>query len=345
MISLNTKLSLAVKPNKVGNCLNLTLATNNDSLIKLTLLFSDALFETESLVIHPSKPSNTLSIPIKLIKNTPYELLLKVVVGHRSSMQDHVFELTHTLPRFASFTSAKPRELTPKSSVTFHTGERVNRVVLWLNQAFALDASQPASNLTVTSDTLQAGFISVRDNMSLVIKMGPENGGTVTIKTDSMELAGDVVQDLCKYLKIEELESVADFSLELEQFQQTLQHVEEYNAQRVKTSVDMADSSNVVKTLIIKAEDQRMLGCVGGMQKQYAALYDVNRELVGEYNKRANNHAELLASLKEVNNMIQKAARLRMGEAKARVVAACRKAIKANNTASLMKIIKVGQVA
>ena len=40
--------------------------------------------------------------------------------------------------------------------------------------------------------------------------------------------------------------------------------------------------------------------------------------------------------------MIQKAARLRVGVPKSRVVSACRAAIKANNIHSLFKIIKTG---
>ena len=41
--------------------------------------------------------------------------------------------------------------------------------------------------------------------------------------------------------------------------------VDEYNAIRLKLTAEMADSSNVVKTLVIKAEDARILGdmCVG----------------------------------------------------------------------------------
>lgn len=45
----------------------------------------------------------------------------------------------------------------------------------------------------------------------------------------------------------------------------------------------------------------------------------------------------------QVNNMIQKAARLRMGAAKTRVVTACRAAIKANNVQALFQIICQGK--
>lgn len=57
---------------------------------------------------------------------------------------------------------------------------------------------------------------------------------------------------------------------------------------------------------------------------------------------RASNHENLLATLKEVNQMIQRSANLRAGKAKARVVADCRAAVKVNNLGSLFRIIRMG---
>lgn len=106
------------------------------------------------------------------------------------------------------------------------------------------------------------------------------------------------------------------------------------------------------------------------MRATYAQLYLLNGSLISEYSKRAGNHeqvsamhatcvhlevalvinlnyiclaAQLLAALKEVNHMIQKAAKLRVGAPKARVVSSCRAAIKANNIQSLFKIIATGR--
>lgn len=66
------------------------------------------------------------------------------------------------------------------------------------------------------------------------------------------------------------------------------------------------------------------------------------RELVMGHTKRATNHSELLESLKLVNNMIQQAAKLRVGGPKSKVVSACRQAIKDSNTMSLLKIVQEG---
>lgn len=47
------------------------------------------------------------------------------------------------------------------------------------------------------------------------------------------------------------------------------------------------------------------------MRKGYLELYNLNRDLINGYKIRCSNHTELLASLKIVNQIIQKSGRLR----------------------------------
>ena len=47
------------------------------------------------------------------------------------------------------------------------------------------------------------------------------------------------------------------------------------------------------------------------MKKGYMELYDLNRDLINGYKIRNNNHTELLKNLKMVNQVIQRAGRLR----------------------------------
>merc|ERR1719517_208976 len=148
-----------------------------------------------------------------------------------------------------------------------------------------------------------------------------------------------MVQDLCSHLQVQELESTASFPAEMEKFKHVLMRVDEYNAVRLKLTAEMADSSNLVKALIVKAEDYRMLSDMGNLKKVFSNLQQTNSDLIAEYNKRANNHQQLLSQLKEVNMMIQKAAKLRIGSHNSRVVAACRQAIKKNNIHELFQII------
>lgn len=55
-----------------------------------------------------------------------------------------------------------------------------------------------------------------------------------------------------------------------------------------------------------------------------------NGSLVGEYLKRANNHQDLVTTLKDLNAMIRNASNLRLGAAQKRVVALARECIKTN---------------
>jgi Bardet-Biedl syndrome 2 protein len=98
----------------------------------------------------------------------------------------------------------------------------------------------------------------------------------------------------------------------------------------------------VVQALVIRAEDARLMNDMQTMRRAYTELNSLNGQLIAGYNVRAQNQANLLAALKEVNQMIQRAANLRMGKAKARVIADCRAAVKANNMKSLFRIIQQG---
>merc|ERR1719222_1283592 len=146
--------------------------------------------------------------------------------------------------------------------------------------------------------------------------MTSDNNGMLTIRTDDIEVAGEMVQDLCAHLQVTELESTASFPDEMEKFKSVLMKVDEYNAVRLRLTAEMADSSNLVKALIVKAEDYRMLSDMGNLKRVFSSLQSTNGDLIAEYNKRANNHQQLLSQLKEVNMMIQKAAKLRVGNPK-----------------------------
>jgi Bardet-Biedl syndrome 2 protein len=74
-----------------------------------------------------------------------------------------------------------------------------------------------------------------------------------------MQLAAEIVQDMCTHLEWRELESIADFPQQMEEFRHLLVRVDECNAIRLKLTGEMADDSNQVKNLVIRAEDARIL--------------------------------------------------------------------------------------
>ena len=75
------------------------------------------------------------------------------------------------------------------------------------------------------------------------------------------------------------------------------------------------------------------------MKRSYGIVQQENGSLIGEYLKRTNNHQELIATLKELNNMIRNASNLRLGGAQKRVVAQARDCIKNNTTSKIAVVI------
>mmetsp|Transcript_17740 Transcript_17740/g.49157 ORF Transcript_17740/g.49157 Transcript_17740/m.49157 type:complete len:729 (-) Transcript_17740:99-2285(-) len=346
VIPTDTKLNISLKSNKTQGTVELHLMTSNYSVIRAVVIFAEHLFDGEACMLHPMPPSNNVIVQISPSKDVQTTMNIKAMAGLSSnSVQYHVFEMTYAMPKFAMYHSIEAHQVTktPEGFCQFYLSKRPNWLWNWIHKSFInIDEQMPQPKGADKALVLDAHFISLRTGEPLVISMTGEQGGMITIRTDDIEVAGELIQDLCGFLQVAELESTASFPGEMEKFKQVLMRVDEYNAVRLKLTAEMADASNLVKALIVKAEDYRMLSDMSNLKKVFGGLQQTNGDLIAEYNKRANNHQQLLLQLKEVNMMIQKAAKLRVGNAKTRVVAACRAAIKKNNIHELFHIIRTG---
>ncbi|KXZ53986.1 hypothetical protein GPECTOR_5g1 [Gonium pectorale] len=340
LIPSDTRVDSYIAINKEAASCDLVLRTSNDSsVIRGVVVFGEQIFDEESLFVYPKNPDTSLAVPLKPLKDVSVVLMIKVLVGGRTATMFHVFELEIELPKFALYAAVdKGAFPEPASSVTFSVSERIPRLCAWVESRFNLKATTAGRN-----DTLEAYFLCLRDKAPLGIKAVPVAGQVqVTLRTDSLDTAGELVGDLAAYLGLTDLSSTADFPAAMKAFGEVLNAVDEHNITRLRMNADMADASNAAKQLIIKAEDARILADMKAMRKYYRQLADLNRDLIVEHDKRATNHVALLESLREVNQMIQRAARLRVGASKAKVVTACRAAIKNNNMAALFRIIREG---
>ncbi|XP_058849862.1 Bardet-Biedl syndrome 2 protein homolog isoform X2 [Acipenser ruthenus] len=338
VIPANTQLQTALSVN-VGSenqkpSVDLTISTSNDTIIRAVLIFAEGIFEGESHVVHPSaqKLSGCIRVPIIPPKDVPVDLHIKAFVGGKSSTQFHVFELTRQLPRFSMYAlctqGSAPK---PRGKATFSINDRLQRVVMWLNQSFLLPEDIEVPDVC---------FTSLRGAGQLCIKI--EQSGEITVSTDDMDLAGDVIQSLSSFLAIEDLSVDADFPDYFEEVRNTLVQVDEYHSVHQRLTAEMADHSNLIRNMLVQAEDARLMGDMKTMKKRYIELFDLNRDLINGYKIRSNNHAELLNCLRAVNQAIQRAGRLRVGKPKNQVITACRDAIKNNNVNALFKIMRAG---
>mmetsp|Transcript_108078 Transcript_108078/g.241157 ORF Transcript_108078/g.241157 Transcript_108078/m.241157 type:complete len:502 (+) Transcript_108078:2-1507(+) len=344
VIHTDTKLDVSLKSNLQQNTVELHLTTSNYSVIKAVVIFAEHLFDGEACMLHPIPPSNNVIVQISPSKDVQTMMSIKALAGSSSSsVQYHVFEHTYMMPKFAMYhLESSPPQKRPTGYCSFQLNQRPNRVWSWMQRSF-LGIGEEIQKGQEPDSLLEVNFMSLHSGEPLCISMTSEEGGTITIKTDDMENAGEMIQDLCAHLQTSDLESTASFPDEMDKFKAVLMRVDEYNAVRLKLTAEMADSTNLVKALIVKAEDYRMLSDMSNLKRIFSGLQQTNGDLIAEYNKRANNHQQLLAQLKEVNMMIQKAAKLRVGAPKTRVVTACRQAIKRNNIHDLFQIIRTGQ--
>ena len=107
----------------------------------------------------------------------------------------------------------------PQGWVKLQSKERVQRIVMWLNQNFLLTEELEAKN------SLELDFLILRNNGLLSLVM--DGSGSITIKTDDMDLAGDIVQSLGTYLGMEDLATTAHFPAEISSLERLLSGAEE----------------------------------------------------------------------------------------------------------------------
>ncbi|XP_076123529.1 BBSome complex member BBS2 isoform X2 [Alosa pseudoharengus] len=331
---LQTALAVRAATESQRAHIELSISTPNETIIRAVLIFAEGIFEGESHVVHPSAQnlSGCVCVPIIPPKDIPVDLHVKAFVGGKNSTQFHVFEITRQLPRFSMYDlSVDPDAPQPTGRVTFSINDRPQRVVMWLNQNFLLPEGIESPDVT---------FTCLRGGGLLSISM--QSSGEITLNTDDIDLAGDLVQSLTSFLAIEDLQAEADFPSYFQELRTTLTEVDEFHSVHQKLTAAMADHSNHIRNMLVQAEDARLMGDMRTMKKRFIELYDLNRDLVNEYKIRSNNHNALLACLKSVNQAIQRAGRLRVGKPKNQVISACRDAIKNNNVNALFKIMKAG---
>ncbi|XP_065423038.1 Bardet-Biedl syndrome 2 protein isoform X5 [Chrysemys picta bellii] len=269
VIPANTQLQTALSVNLGSDSqaahVELCISTSNDTMIRAVLIFAEGIFEGESHVVHPSLQnlSGRIQVPLTPPKDVPVDLHIKAFVGYRSSTQFHVFELTRQLPRFSMYALSSPDSATePLSFVNFTISERVQRVVMWLNQSFLLP-----EDAELQSAPFQVCFTSLRDAGQLCIKIKPN--GEISISTDDIDLAGDIIQSMASFLAIEDLQVEADFPAYFEELRKVLVKVDEFHTVHQKLTADMADHSNLIRSMLVRAEDSRLMGDMRNMKKRW----------------------------------------------------------------------------
>jgi len=315
----------------------LIISTNNDTTIRMVVLFAEGLFNGESHVVHPptNSVSNQLIIKLFPTKDIEIDLHIQAFVGLPVGHSFHVFELTKKLPTFSSYLYINSTiSQLPESYVQFTLNERVQRVALWINENFLLP-----HQINCDDGELKVQFIAARGGL-LTIEMA--SSGQIKIRTDDMEVAGLLIQSLSTSLSVQDLPSTAHFPAYIDRISETMGFIDGLQSDLSKISAEMRDQSNLIKSLIVKSEDSRILEDMASMKKGILDLQEVNRSFINIYKVRSNNHQKLVNSVKMINQFIQQASNLRVGKFKTQTVSLCREAIKNKQIETLCKIIQAG---
>eukprot|EP00606_Chrysophyceae_sp_TOSAG23-5_P001562 GSChrysophyteH2.ASY1.ANO1.604.1 assembled CDS len=303
------------------------------------------LENTEVVAVSPVGLSKSACVYLRPNRVLLGKLRVQVHISTRSLNTNlHVLQVDVEIPRFVAFKQVADSKGRPKPTgvaVFSIPNGSTNGLNEWIQANFLLTTAAQ-----INSEKIKALFYFAPRGSPLYILGKFENDAlTVSVHCDSMEIASEVVQDIVRHFQITELQCNASFPGEMEYFQVVLQRVADYNASRVRLSADMADDVQRIKALVVRAEDSRLMNDMVMMRKAYTELFALSETLIGGYNIRAANHAGLLVGLKEVNQMIQKAANLRAGTAKTTIITNSRAALKKNKTEQLMNILSGGDVA
>jgi Bardet-Biedl syndrome 2 protein len=328
----NATVTCKLRPQSETKSVELLLKASEGYVIAGATVTAELLFEEgDSRFFFAESRSDSLSCPVKIEKDAAISVRVSAFVGTPFSDAFQVHELNFRIPKFLMYVLVRELPREPMGYVSFTVKTKPPNLTQWLQSSFSAVAVDPTE--------FNPSFISMRDGH--VIKMTyNSNQSLFTLRCDSIEISGEIIQDIAAYFELTDLSVFCDFPKEFESLRVTLARVEQFSEVRMKLMTDMADSSQALKALLVRAEDARIIGDMRLMKKMYASVYELNRELLGETIKRSNNHNELVASLKEVNVMIQRAGRLRVGPSKAAVIHECREAIRSKNIHQLFSIIQ-----
>lgn len=294
IIPANTRLQIGISTDGKQSSVEVSINTNNSTIIKAVTIFADGIFENgEVLIVHPSMKRvssgsysgmNTTSsrmngvsnivIPLKIPKDEPVDIHIKAFVGSSDSNQFHVFELNRQLPKFSMYAfpermSGSPKtlsEMTKMSEgfskisqcfVKIKVSERISRFCLFVNQSFLLPADiEPLPHELDNFDFFKLSLICLRDSSPLNITF--YNDSSILIQTDNIELAGNLVQTIAQFMNIQNLDSIASFPPVVDKFCKMFEKLQGLQESLNVLRTDTALKVNLAKTLVLRAEDAKV---------------------------------------------------------------------------------------
>ncbi|GAU96928.1 hypothetical protein RvY_08295 [Ramazzottius varieornatus] len=320
-------------------CLKFTVRTTVSTYkIPGVIIFAEGVFAGESYYHHPPERllSNVTQFPLSIPKNTPVEMFVTVMAGQPNRKYYFCHGQLIKIKRFAMYYQLTEQQPTqPEGYVTFKLLERTNRFLLWAADHFFLRTDHKSStdpNKAVLS------FVGLRDGEKLSLEMTGD--GEVTVRTDSIDTAGDVVECIAESMSVKQLTSRAHFPKAYDTLKDVFVQVEEFQKNRQRQVADIADRGSTIRAMLMKAEETKMLEVWPEVRKCFLELGNQNKAVLGDFRVQMEAHEKLTTGLKLVSQLIDKAARLRVGSVKADLFAKCRMAVQNRDVGLLTRLME-----
>ncbi|XP_043493368.1 Bardet-Biedl syndrome 2 protein homolog [Polistes fuscatus] len=335
---------LAVSLISARGAARLGVAAGPGLLVHCAIVFAEGIFEGETLVAHPSRPQGELEIELRPPKNGPIDIHVKISVGPPGADLLQVFEMTRQLPRFCMYEIiTNPKEISQmeiESGITIEVAERAQRIALWLNQSLLLAEELEVAEEGPNAASIELWLRGLRDDKVHCITANPF--GKITVLTEDSTFAGDIVQSLAMYLGLRELTSEAKFPNDESKMLEALESVKGLKDVDAKLQAEAASNAVLLKSVVIRLEDARILQNVEEMRKRLLQLKAINSDLIRNHEIRMNSNRDLSTHLKELNIGVQRVAKLRVGKAATNAVSRCRTAIQDENPRALVAAMRNG---
>ena len=334
-----------------SKCIELSVSVNNGLVLRTVVIVDPdgKVLESEAKVVCSDQPNaSTLSIPLHPRKYNEALLKLQVMASVRGALSRlHLFEVQHAISKFKVFAlDHSSTVITPDSHATFQLSQRCPQLYEGLAAAFDVEvaALRRGSNIaenpgsTSAEGDLDVTFTHVIKRSTLRIRVHTRDERRIcTIHSEDMDVVAEVCQLVGTLARMNELSTQIQFDRCFETLKSLLDYVHQSKRDRVQLQGIVAQTSQIIKTLIVQAEDARILGDTGALKAVYQELASANRELLKHHTIRKNNNKTLTNALREMHEIIQCAARMRKGKFQTDVIKNARKALKMNSYTLLVQ--------
>lgn len=339
----NTEVKIDLQSNNDNKCADLIIESSPEgTVVQSVIIMSEQLYQGESYVHFPPTETNKVVIQIKTKKDLKINLHIKVLVGKSYYLSDYqVFEFNKIIPKYCFYILLR-EEIAYKNEliqgISFKYNDTINRLIIWLEEYFNI-AKKELETFRSGENEYRIRFMSLRTDKVLQISA---KDNVLSIFTEEIELAGNILQDMCIFFKLNDLNTVINYTEVVKGFTGNIEKIKELDKERNQYSINMTEIITFIKDLFVKAEDNRLLDNIQGFKDYFRKINVKNLELLDEFEKRSTIFTDLINQLKIVNEIIQIFSNLKVGKFKQEMVNQCRKCIREKKYALLIKIISTG---